>query len=289
MAMLVLHLRCSNQESLYNYDGNYHKHNTNSLPCFDRYVLESFFREYYNVVDPKFSEYMEHKILVGSEATFSRLMDLERRLNGEGSHRRLSSSIKVSIQPDRIADFSSHICEVILIERLPSGVFADPFELQHLLHRGVFKDASVFGDTNLELPSFLSNQSIVEVHLDAALNNSAGKEIVLEFKIEIPLHARYPPLEDSGYTEVRFGAPDLFMRCKMHGNSPAHSCSLSRITSSGSLELDDTIWSIPAGVKAHSGTVSIVTFASALLSASLIIIASLRSSRMESNRRLKKS
>lgn len=56
----------------------------------------------------------------------------------------------------------------------------------------VFKDASVFGDTNLELPSFLSNQSIVEVHLDAALNNSAGKEIVLEFKIEIPLHARYP-------------------------------------------------------------------------------------------------
>ncbi|KAL2899808.1 Phosphatidylinositol-glycan biosynthesis class X protein [Bienertia sinuspersici] len=274
----------SNQEKLYNYNGNYHEHNINSLPCYARYALESFFRDYDSFTYSNFVEYMDHNAIIGS--VYSRLVDLERHLIGEGSHRRLASSIKFSMQPDLIADFSSHICEVIVIERLPSGVFADSFELQHLVHRGVFKDAFVFGDTNLELPSFLSNQSIVEIHLDAALNNSAGKEIPLELTMEIPLHARYPPLEESGYSKIRFGAPDLFMRCKLH---PAQGCSLSPITTGHVLEFGDIIWSMPAGVKAHSRIVSVATFVSALLSATLIIIASLCSSRIEYNGRLKQS
>ncbi|XP_056685288.1 uncharacterized protein [Spinacia oleracea] len=140
---------------------------------------------------------MKQKILVGSEPTFSKLLHLECRLIGEGSYRLLSSSIRLSIQPDLIADFSSQMCEIIILVSLPSGVFADPFELQHLIYRGAFKDTYVFGDANLELPSFLSNQSIIEVHLDAALNYSAGQETVLEFNIEIPLHARYPVLVSS--------------------------------------------------------------------------------------------
>ena len=52
----------------------------------------------------------------------------------------------------------------------------------------VFSDIAVFGDTNLELPSFLSNRSAVEIHLDVDPN------IVVEptdINIELPLHARY--------------------------------------------------------------------------------------------------
>lgn len=58
----------------------------------------------------------------------------------------------------------------------------------------VFTDASVFGDTNLELPSFLSDHSIVEIHMDVDLITlSALKyEYELEVSIELPLHARYP-------------------------------------------------------------------------------------------------
>lgn len=48
---------------------------------------------------------------------------------GEGSHRRLSSSIRLE------SEHSLQSCEGIIIEKLPSGVFADPFELQHLVHR----------------------------------------------------------------------------------------------------------------------------------------------------------
>lgn len=52
----------------------------------------------------------------------------------------------------------------------------------------VIRDVAVFGDTNLELPSFLSNRSAVEIHLDVDPN------ILLEpsdIDVELPLHARY--------------------------------------------------------------------------------------------------
>lgn len=66
-----------------------------------------------------------------------RLSVLHRSLIGEGSHRHLSSYIRLNVNPKSPMELPIDSCEVIIIERLPSGVFADPFELQHLLqHRG---------------------------------------------------------------------------------------------------------------------------------------------------------
>ncbi|GJY61548.1 hypothetical protein Tco_0462205, partial [Tanacetum coccineum] len=53
-----------------------------------------------------------------------------------GSHRRLTSSIKVENQPEVSCKFPSLCCMAIIVERLPSGVLADPFELEHLTQRG---------------------------------------------------------------------------------------------------------------------------------------------------------
>lgn len=39
----------------------------------------------------------------------------------------------------------------------------------------VFADAAVFGDTNLELPSVVSNRSIVEVHMSVDYNIVSGQ------------------------------------------------------------------------------------------------------------------
>ena len=50
----------------------------------------------------------------------------------------------------------------------------------------MFNDVSVFGDTNLEFPSFLSNRSVVEIHMDVGHKNE------LDINIELPLHTRYP-------------------------------------------------------------------------------------------------
>ena len=57
-----------------------------------------------------------------------------------------------------------------------------------MLFVAVFHDAAVFGDTNLELPSFLSIRSVVEIHLDfdpSIFSKSA------DINLELPLHARY--------------------------------------------------------------------------------------------------
>lgn len=58
-----------------------------------------------------------------------------------------------------------------------------------ILSPAVFADVAVFGDTNLELPSTLSNKSIVEIHMDLQHHNLLSN---CEIVIELPLHARYP-------------------------------------------------------------------------------------------------
>ena len=63
--------------------------------------------------------------------------------------------------------------------------------LQFVLFHAVFTEAAVFGDTNLELPSVVSNRSVVEVHMDVGDNILTGLNNGLEINIELPLHARY--------------------------------------------------------------------------------------------------
>lgn len=57
-----------------------------------------------------------------------------------------------------------------------------------VLFIAVFRDVAVFGDTNLELPSFLSNRSAVEIHLDVDSNIFYQSA---DINLELPLHARY--------------------------------------------------------------------------------------------------
>ncbi|KAF4360622.1 hypothetical protein G4B88_015774 [Cannabis sativa] len=128
-----------------------------------------------------------------------------------------------------LANISYDSCGLIFIERLPNGVFADPFEFQHLLQRGVilfnvvFNDIAVFGDTNLESPSFLSNRSSVEVHMHVNPGILSDKNGI-DIKIKIPLHERYAVTYESGYSRVVFGKPDLFLRCSVGKTSLDQSC-----------------------------------------------------------------
>ncbi|XP_058190360.1 uncharacterized protein LOC131307725 isoform X2 [Rhododendron vialii] len=202
-----------------------------------------------------------------------RLSDLQCYLTGEGSHRRLSSSIKLSGQLESKAELPRHSCKAIIIEKLPSRIFADPFELQHLLQRGVFTDVAVFGDTNLELPSVVSNRSIVEVHIDVDLNIVSGHNNGLEIDVEVSLHARYPPLGEHGFATVEFSRADLFLCCNIDEKSHDDNC-LFMVTGSSD-ESQSVVWEIPCGITEHSRVVSIVTFVSAVVVAFLIVLTSI--------------
>lgn len=198
--------------------------------------MTSYFEKYEKLLDSNFQDFIAHELHTGlcevlpdnSNLLIKQLV-LQRRLIGEGSHRHLSSSMRFDIDPEPFSQLPFHQCEVIIVERLPHGVFADPFELQHLHHRGgklhsffmikfknslllktilivlliflrlisfspriaVFTDVAVFGDTNLELPSFRSNQSAVEIHINVGSDIFLSQKNGLEIKIQLPLHARY--------------------------------------------------------------------------------------------------
>ncbi|CAN6357167.1 unnamed protein product [Urochloa humidicola] len=198
------------------------------------------------------------------------LSELHRQLVGEGSHRRLVYSMKFSDRQDAVINFlEGYDAHLVIIEKLPNGVFADPCELQHFVDRKVFLDVAVFGDTNLELPSALSNRSAVEIHLDLRPSTLSNSYLV----VDLPLHARYPPLDASGYASVEFVNPDLFLRYRkreMHSNS----C-LWVLKNLDAAPAEKATWWIPCGNEAHIGFVSSITFLSALVCSMSIVLATL--------------
>ncbi|KAJ0984746.1 hypothetical protein J5N97_003102 [Dioscorea zingiberensis] len=250
-----------------------HPNIATELPCSQKYLTGYFYEKHGRQLDSDFLDLAQE---VGSDELSGRLVksltnifgfsELHRSLIGEGSHRRLVTSFKLNLKSNELSWLNHHYCEIVFIERLPIGVFADPFELQHLVERQVFQDVSVFGDTNLELPSALSNESIVEVHLNAHHVLSRQSEIT----VELPLHARYPPLDVNGYSRIVFGSPDLLIRCRPQVIQP-DSCSWT-LTGWSDRHKNDIFWLVPCGNKEHATLVSSITFVSALVSALSIVL-----------------
>ncbi|KAJ6327115.1 hypothetical protein OIU78_014072 [Salix suchowensis] len=252
----------------------------NSYCGFRKYIMKSYFEKYDSLLEPIFQNFIADelfntcKLLPDNLNHLVRVSVPWRHLIGEGSHRHISTTIRFHMQSDSMSWLRAHFCKVIVIERLPTGVFADPFELQHLLKRGVFTDVAVFGDTNLELPSVLSNRSAVEIHINVAPTSLLGHKNELEISADLPLHVRYPPLDDSGYSEVKFGEPEIFLSCSVEENGDHESCLLVPTKDRTGSRTDDVVWRIPSGIRAHAGIVSAVTFLAASISTLLIVLSS---------------
>lgn len=219
------------------------------------------------------------------------MIDIRRMLIGKGSHRQLSSSMKFKYQQNYSSELNHSLCEIVMMERLPSGIFADPFELQRVVHRGGLSAAYAYGDTNLELPSQHSHQSIVEVHvaMNANFVSLTGNHFMFEHKVDLPLHARYPPLSTEGYSVVGISIPHVFLQCD-HENRTGNIKTKRDVKTEGKKILSWIAWStdashssevlkwrIPAGNQLHVEFVSIFTGFSALVSVMAIFVASLYS------------
>ncbi|XP_061336544.1 uncharacterized protein LOC133283666 [Gastrolobium bilobum] len=258
-------------------NSNSNSRNAKAFSPFKKFLMQSYYDRHTNLHDSDFENFMSQEVPFGfcevlpnNHNFLLRPSVLKRNLIGGSSHPSVSTLIKFPTQQSKsLSELLSYSCEFIIIERLSSGVFADPFELQRLVQRGVFNDIAVFGDTNLELPSFLSNRSAVEIHLDVDPN------ILLEpsdIKIELPLHARYQPLNESGYCTVEFGAPDMLVRCSTKENVENRNCFFKLKIDDANLYDADIVWSIPSGRKAHAEIVSGVTFIAVLLSTLVIVV-----------------
>lgn len=112
----------------------------------NKFLMQSYYDRYTILHDSDFDNFMSQAIPSGSSCGFVlRLSDLKRTLIGEGSHRTVSTLIQLKTQPSKsFSELLSNSCKFMIIERLPSGVFADPFELQHLVQRGSKYSAPAF-------------------------------------------------------------------------------------------------------------------------------------------------
>ncbi|XP_038981917.1 uncharacterized protein LOC103721745 isoform X9 [Phoenix dactylifera] len=200
------------------------------LPCSQAYLASSYFDHRNSLLELDFHDFLAQEFGTGdlcrglaNDMNVLGLADLHRHLSGEGSHRHVVSTLTFVNQSD------------------------------------AFLDAAVFGDSNLELPSALSNRSIVEIHMDIRNDLLENYETV----IQLPLHARYPPLDSSGYARIEIGRPDLFIRCRPKQLQP-ESCSWTlKILGAGYAK--NVMWQVPCGNEAHTGIVSSITFATALM------------------------
>lgn len=123
-----------------NSDVNY---NIKAFSSSKKYLMTSYFGKYEKLLDSNFEEFIANElrtsfceVLPDNTSSVVRRSVLLRHLIGEGSHRNLLSSMRFYVDPKSLSRPPFHKCELIVIERLPSGIFADPFELQHLHQRG---------------------------------------------------------------------------------------------------------------------------------------------------------
>ncbi|CAN8267253.1 unnamed protein product [Cochlearia groenlandica] len=259
-------------------------HVSSSLCISDRYIMQSYFTTHTSLSDSEFRDFLFlHECSQDADTArdVSSSLVQYRDMIGEGSHRNLVTTIKLLRHSESLL-----LHELVIVEKLPLGVFADPFELQSLYQSRGYRDVSVFGDTNLELPSFRSNSSVVEIHVEISSKDYENDEI----SVKLPLHARYQPVEESGYSRVEFGEPDLFL-CSSYVPNQKHEQRRCLVLSIGGskTETRSVVWDIPAGIKNHTDYVSVFTFVAAVLSAFSIVVASVLSSKDESCKNTKQS
>ncbi|XP_074563534.1 uncharacterized protein LOC141820160 isoform X2 [Curcuma longa] len=244
-------------------------------PCIWPYLASSFFLQHGTTFESDFYGYLAQEFgisdtckgLASNIGTVG-ILNLDRKLNGEGSHRRIISTLRFLNLSDINSLVGTQECEAVIIERLPDGIFADPFELQHLVNHKVYLDVAVFGDKNLELPSSLSNRSVVEIHMIIGNENSSSAETI----VQLPLHARYPPLDSSGYMKVKLESPELFLRCRPK-SFKLEPCLWILIELNANVGSAKTVaWHVPAGNDAHRNIVATATFASALICALSVFV-----------------
>lgn len=92
-----------------------------------------------------------------------------------------------------------------------------------------------------------------------------------------------------GFSRVEFASPDLFLRCNVEGKQHDTSCLFALDEQNAESNDGHPVWAVPCGNRAHTEIVSAFTFISAVVSAILIIIASIRYSDSTASNVLKQS
>lgn len=147
-------------------------------------------------------------------------LHMERSLIGQGFHRNLETSIV--LDKDLRELYSSAQCSLLLIESLPAGVYADPFQLSSM---GPVKGSEIRldGVVNIEAAEFMSKLHELYVFINVSLYAADTKTEQTDINISFPIHARYhKPSSDPNvsHSKATIFHPGLYSNCsKSDGGS----------------------------------------------------------------------
>ncbi|XP_021571315.1 phosphatidylinositol-glycan biosynthesis class X protein [Carlito syrichta] len=138
----------------------------------------------------------------GLRATCSEII-LKQEVLKDGFHRDLSIKVKFG---ESIEDLQT--CRLLIKQRIPTGLFVDPYELASLRERNITEAVMVSENFNIEAPNYLSKESEVLIY---ARQDSQCSDC---FQAFLPVHYRYHrPHSKDGETFVVVNNPDLLMYC----------------------------------------------------------------------------
>ena len=184
-----------------------------------------------------------------------------------------------------------NVCQMMVLQPLPAGVYADPYELANIAGMSSTAVANqlqlssyrVFGKIDVERiepdcePTLLSVSANIDTQLGTV--NTATATIL---HLKVPLHARYPAPHPAGdllpahpsYHNYSLEGPTVVLRCSAttshQANGETRLCQDVCHISSAKHELS---WTLPAGLTKHTWFVQTATSAVAVGSLTFLLIA----------------
>ncbi|GAQ84343.1 phosphatidylinositol glycan class X [Klebsormidium nitens] len=194
---------------------------------------------------------------------------MSRELQGSGAHRQLLTRLVLS--PRRSSSGGQSVRFVALVEALPTGVYADKFEVRRLASDGAASVASIFGPVDIERPAPECTQSLAIAYARPVELPGGG----FEATFVLPLHSRYPavaPIQYNGagsqsspqFTAVDIGPPLYVLWTEGQGLSTEEDLRMHtewrRATWQGITDRDTVVqWRVPNGKAEHADIVRVGT------------------------------
>jgi len=150
---------------------------------------------------------------------------MSRHLIDTGFHRNIETNLILDDLTMKM--LKKRKCQLMLVEKLPPGLLADPFQIKALEEHGSFK-VSFSTEVDLESPAHMSEALTLRVYLNPQDSKRLSKHLWIISTL-VPVHARYHlPSNNESLTHksIVILHPSLFSTCASTENiSPDYECS----------------------------------------------------------------
>lgn len=207
---------------------------------------------------------------------------------------------KITYTVDLPQDMPFDTCNFTVLQLLPAGLFADPYELQHLVtttvqrgKSGLLSSFKVFGVLDVEKVETDCSQTLLSAsaHYSASQTQVASRNAHMYIALRVPLHARYPAphMFDpsglgtflwSGVHHYNITKPLFRVEYASGLDATTHCYSTpAQQTSKGSQQFLG--WTVPTGGMWHMQLVEIVTVLTAVCSLCVLLKALVHGSKTD--------